>query len=428
MRVLIVGSGGREHALAWAIARSPLLTELHAAPGNPGMAELATIHDVGVMDSEGLSELAHRLEIDLAVVGPEAPLVAGVGDRLRAAGVTCFAPSADAAMIEGSKEFAKQVMNAAGVPTAHHESCDTIAAAQAAIAAMSGRVVVKADGLAAGKGVFVCSSAYEAEAAVRACLTDRRFGGAGSRVVIEERLEGPEVSLLALCDGDHVRPLAPARDYKRIGDGDRGPNTGGMGCVSPLPGLPAEAAEALVEQIHRPVIAELRRRGITFQGCLYAGLMMTEQGPSVLEFNARFGDPETQVILPRLEGDLLEALHATAEGRLADVELRSSPQACLTVVLAAAGYPEAPEQGAAIGGLARAADHPGVVVFHAGTGGSPGAVHVAGGRVLNVTGVGDDLDQARDRAYAAAAEISFDGMQMRTDIGLEAGVAAHRHG
>jgi phosphoribosylamine--glycine ligase len=427
MRVLIVGSGGREHALAWAIARSPLMTELHAAPGNPGIAELATVHDVGVMDAEGLAELAERLRIDLAVVGPEAPLVAGLGDRLRASGITSFAPSAEAALIEGSKEFAKQVMNAAGVPTARHEACDTIAAAQAAISAMEGRVVVKADGLAAGKGVFVCSSASEAEAAVRACLTDRRFGGAGSRVLIEERLEGSEVSLLALCDGEHVLALAPARDYKRIGDGDRGPNTGGMGCVSPLPGLHAEEVERLVDQIHRPVIAELQRRGVTFQGCLYAGLMMTEQGPRVLEFNARFGDPETQVIVPRLEGDLLEALLATAEGRLAEIDLHTAERACLTVVLAAAGYPEAPEQGAPIGGLARAADHDGVVVFHAGTGGSPGAVHVAGGRVLNVTATGDYLDQARDRAYAAAREISFDGMQMRRDIGLEAGLAAHRH-
>jgi phosphoribosylamine--glycine ligase len=427
MRVLIVGSGGREHALAWAIARSPLLTELHAAPGNPGMAELATVHDVGVMDPEGLVSLAERLKIDLAVVGPEAPLVAGLGDLLRNAGITSFAPTAEAAMIEGSKEFAKQVMAGAGVPTARHEACDTIAAAQAAIAAMEGQVVVKADGLAAGKGVFVCSSALEAEAAVRACLTDRRFGGAGSRVLIEERLEGPEVSLLALCDGDHVRALAPARDYKRIGDGDRGPNTGGMGCVSPVEGLPAGAAETLIEQIHRPVIGELRRRGITFQGCLYAGLMMTDGGPRVLEFNARFGDPEAQVILPRLDGDLLEALLATAQGRLADVQLETSPRACLTVVLAAAGYPDAPEQGAAISGLARAGDHEGVVVYHAGTSGSPGAVHVAGGRVLNVTATGDDLDQARERAYAATAEISFDGMQLRHDIGLEAGVTTHRH-
>jgi phosphoribosylamine--glycine ligase len=427
MRVLIVGSGGREHALAWAIARSPLLTELHAAPGNPGIAELATVHDVGVMDAEGLVELSERLGIDLAVVGPEAPLVAGLGDRLSAAGIASFAPSGEAAMIEGSKEFAKQVMIAAGVPTARHDACDTIAAAQAAIAASDGQVVVKADGLAAGKGVFVCSSALEAEAAVRACLTDRRFGGAGSRVLIEERLSGSEVSLLALCDGDHVRALAPARDYKRIGDGDRGPNTGGMGCVSPLEGLSAEATEALVDQIHRPVIAELRQRGITFQGCLYAGLMMTDDGPKVLEFNARFGDPETQVIVPRLDGDLLEALVATAEGRLAGVELHTSPRACLTVVMAAAGYPEAPEQGAAIGGLARAADHPGVVVFHAGTSGAPGAVKVAGGRVLNVTATGDDLDEARERAYAAADEITFDGMQMRRDIGLEAGLTAHRH-
>ena len=239
---------------------------------------------------------------------------------------------------------------------------------------------------------------------MRACLTDRRFGGAGSRVLIEERLSGSEVSLLALCDGDHVRALAPARDYKRIGDGDRGPNTGGMGCVSPLPrASPPRRSSAWSTRSTVRSSPSCGSAAITFQGCLYAGLMMTDDGPKVLEFNARFGDPETQVIVPRLDGDLLEALVATAEGRLAGVELHTSPRACLTVVMAAAGYPEAPEQGAAIGGLARAADHPGVVVFHAGTSGAPGAVKVAGGRVLNVTATGDDLDEARERAYAAAA-------------------------
>jgi len=417
MRVLVIGSGGREHALAWGLSRSPGLGELHAAPGNPGIAGLATCHDVAVDDLLGLTELATELRIDLAVIGPEAPLVAGLADRLEAAGITCFGPSAAAAAIEGSKAFAKEVMDAAGVPTASFAICDTPAAAQLAIAEAEGDVVIKADGLAAGKGVFVCESVAEAERAVKACLIDRRFGGAGARVLIEQRLSGPEVSLLALCDGERVLPLAPARDYKRALDGDRGPNTGGMGCISPVPGLDAATVEQVLETVHRPVIADLAGRGAPFRGCLYAGLMLTDDGPRVLEFNARWGDPETQVLVPRLRGDLLDALLRAATGRLAGAALEVAGEACATVVLAARGYPDAPESGAVIEGLDEAGAVEGVTVFHAGTAARDGDVVVAGGRVLNVSAVGSDLAGARDRAYRGAAEIAFDGMQLRHDIG-----------
>ena len=417
MRVLLVGSGGREHALAWGLDRSPGLGELHAAPGNPGIAAIATCHPVAADDLESLTSLAVSLAVDLVVIGPEVPLVAGLTDRLQAAGIVTFGPSQAAARLEGSKAFAKDVMAAAGVPTAAHSVCDTIAGAQLAIAESDGDVVIKADGLAAGKGVFVCGSVAEAEDAVRACLVDRRFGGAGGRVLIEQRLHGAEISMLALCSGSDVLPLAPARDYKRALDGDQGPNTGGMGCLSPVPGLDAAGVAEIVDLVHRPVIAELARRGIAFGGCLYAGLMMTDDGPRVLEFNTRWGDPETQVIVPRLTGDLLEALRQVAVGELGDASLSVSDEACVTVVLAARGYPDAPERGAVISGVERAGEHPGVTVFHAGTRSDDGVLRVAGGRVLNVSATGADLGDARRRAYEAAAEIEFDGVQMRSDIG-----------
>ncbi len=386
-------------------------------PGNPGIAEIATCHDVGVGDLAALTDLARSIRADLVVVGPEAPLVAGLADRLADAGVLCFGPVAAAALIEGSKAFAKEVMAAAGVPTAGFSICDTPAAAHLAIAEADGNVVIKADGLAAGKGVFVCSSVTEANDAVRACLVDRRFGGAGERVLIEERLEGAEVSVLALCDGETVLPLAPARDYKRALDGDRGPNTGGMGCISPVPGLDPSTVDEVVATVHRPVIAELARRGIVFRGCLYAGLMLTDHGPSVLEFNARWGDPETQALVPRLDGDLLDALRRCAEGTLHRASLDVSGQACASVVLAAGGYPDAPEQGAEITGVEQAARLTGATVFHAGTALEGGRLVVSGGRVLNVSAVGADLAEARDLAYRAAGLISFEGMQLRTDVG-----------
>jgi len=397
VRVLIVGSGGREHALAWKLSQSPMLEELHAAPGNPGIAALGTCHPVRAEDGEGLLELARALEIDLAVIGPEAPLVAGVADELRHAGVTAFGPSAGAARIEGSKSFAKDVLAAAGVPTA------------AELPDARPPCVIKADGLAAGKGVFVCRTQTEVEEGLRGASE------LGEYVVIEELLEGPELSVFALTDGRHALPLAAARDFKRIGDGDTGPNTGGMGAFSPVPPFGRRDIEELVDQVHRPVLDELARRGTPFIGLLYAGLMLTDDGPRVLEFNCRFGDPETQAILPRIDGDLLAALAAAAAGDLGDVALATSAQAAVTVVVAAGNYPEAGDTGSPITGIEQA-EALGAVVFQAGTAHRDGALVTSGGRILNVTGVGNDLEQARALAYEGAAAISFRGARYRRDI------------
>ena len=405
MDVLIVGGGGREHALAWRLAQSPGLGELHAAPGNPGIARLGTCHAVAADDTGALVALSRRLAVDLVVIGPEAPLVAGLGDELRVAGVAAFGPSADAARIEGSKSFAKDVLRAAGVPTAEE------------LAAPKAPCVVKADGLAAGKGVFVCETEAElAEALPRA-------EALGGRVVIEELLEGREVSLFALCDGERALMLAPAQDFKRLLDDDRGPNTGGMGSYSPVPWLEAGEAEALTEHVHLPVLRELAARGSPFHGLLYAGLMLTEEGPRVLEFNCRFGDPETQAILPRLEGDLLGALAAVAQGSLAGVELAAGPESAVTVVLAAAGYPDAPESGAPIVGLDEA-EAAGGLVFHAGTAVRSGELVATGGRVLAVTALGESVGEARERAYRAVEQIELPGVQYRQDIAL---AAVHAH-
>jgi phosphoribosylamine--glycine ligase len=397
VRVLIVGSGGREHALAWKLSQSPLLEELHAAPGNPGIAALGPCHPVRAEDGEGLLELAQALEIDLAVIGPEAPLVAGVADELRHAGVATFGPSAGAARIEGSKSFAKDVLAAAGVPTA------------AELPDARPPCVIKADGLAAGKGVFVCRTQAEVEEGLRGASE------LGEYVVIEELLEGPELSVFALTDGRGALPLAAARDHKRVGDGDTGPNTGGMGAFSPVPPFDRRDVEELVEQVHRPVLDELARRGTPFMGLLYAGLMLTGEGPRVLEFNCRFGDPETQAILPRIDGDLLGALAAAAGGDLGDVALATSAQAAVTVVLAAGNYPEAGDTGSPITGIEQA-EALGALVFQAGTARRDGKLVTSGGRILNVTGVGDDLEQARALAYEGAAAISFPGARYRRDI------------
>lgn len=396
MQVVLVGSGAREHALAWRLAQSPGLTELHAAPGNPGIAALGRCHPVRAEDGEGLLSLAVTLEADLIVVGPEAPLVAGVGDELRMNGFPVFGPSADAARIEGSKSFAKEIMRAAGVPTA-----ETMSVARAPC-------VVKADGLASGKGVFVCRTADEVDDALRAVTA---FGG---EFVIEELLEGEEVSLFAVTDGRRVVPVGAAQDFKRIGDGDTGPNTGGMGAYSPVPWL--DDVDALVEQIHQPVVEELARRGSPFVGCLYAGLMITAGGPKVLEFNARFGDPETQVLLPRLQGDLLQLLFACAVGDVAGSSTVMSDEAAVTVVLAAPDYPARSDYaGAPIEGIA-AAEETGALVFHGGTAVRDGMVVTNGGRILSVTATGATVGDARDRAYAAVDLISFDGAQYRRDI------------
>jgi phosphoribosylamine---glycine ligase len=400
VRVLVVGSGGREHALAWKLSQSPRLDSLHAAPGNPGIARLGECHPVRAEDAEGLLALCRELEIDLVVVGPEAPLVAGLADTLRHAGVAVFGPSRAAAMIEGSKRFAKEVLEATGVPTAGR------------LAVARPPCVVKADGLAAGKGVFICRTQDELERGLRAARA------LGEELLIEELLEGEEASLFVLTDGYEAIPLAPAQDFKRVGDGDTGPNTGGMGAYSPVPGLGEADIEELVDTVHRPVIAELARRGAPFAGLLYAGLMLTDNGPRVLEFNCRFGDPETQSILPRLEGDLLEALAGAAAGSL-HAELTATERAAVTVVLAAGDYPEEGDRGTPIEGV-EDAEASGALVFHAGTARQGGQLVTNGGRILDVTAVGSDLLEARTAAYEALDRISFARMRCRRDIGLAA--------
>ena len=391
-----MGSGAREHALAWQLARSPSLTALHAAPGNPGIASLGDCHPVRADDGEGLLDLARVLAADLVVIGPEAPLVAGVSDRLRHAGFAVFGPSAAAARIEGSKAFAKEVLEAAGVPTA------------ATLPAARPPCVVKADGLAAGKGVFICRTEEEVESGLRAAA------GFGGTVVVEELLEGREVSLFALCDGRTAVPLGAAQDFKRAFDGDEGPNTGGMGAYSPVPWLP-DAAE-LVARVHQPVLNELARRGTPFVGCLFAGLMVTADGPRVLEFNARFGDPETQVLMPRLEGDLVAALAGAAAGAVDGAAVREAEHAAVTVVLAGPDYPARSHYGgAAIGGL-EAAGAAGALVFHGGTAMHDGALVTNGGRILSVTGLGPTVANARSRAYDAVSLVAFEGARFRRDI------------
>ena len=400
MRVLLVGSGAREHALAWRLAQSPTLTELHAAPGNPGIARLGHCHPVRADDRDGLLGLAVTLSADLAVIGPEAPLVAGVADELRHAGIAVFGPSAAAARIEGSKRFAKEVLNAVGVAT------------PATLPVARPPCVIKADGLAAGKGVFVCRTAEEVDDALR------KTTGLGGPLVIEELLEGREVSLFAICDGTQAVPLGAARDFKRALDGDLGPNTGGMGAYSPVPWL--ESPDELVARIHQPVVLELARRGTPFVGCLFAGLMLTHEGVRVLEFNARLGDPETQALLPRLEGDLLDALAAAASGRAVDT-LREGSDAAVTVVLAGPEYPERSDYaGAPIDGIAEA-EAAGALVFHGGTAMRDGRLVTNGGRILSVTAVAPELEQARRQAYEAVERVSFEGVRVRRDIAAVAG-------
>ena len=410
MKILLVGSGGREHALALGLKADKNCTELHAAPGNPGIASLATLHPIAITDNNAICELAKKLAVDLVVVGPEVPLVNGVADVLRDAGFAVFGPSKAAAQLEGSKDFAKGVMRDAGVPTARSCTCTEQSEIEAALDAFGAPYVVKDDGLAAGKGVVVTNDRHIALEHALAC----------SRVVIEEYLKGPEISLFGISDGRNILPMQPAQDFKRAYDNDEGPNTGGMGAYSPLPWAPDDIVEETYEKVLAPMIAEMAARGTPFVGLLYAGLALTDDGIRVIEFNARFGDPETQVLIPRLVTPLASLLFKAATDSLDDEVLQWRDQSAVTVVLAAQGYPESPKTGAVISAIPTIDN---AQIFHAGTSQSGDSLLSTGGRVLTVTGTGADLTEARDRAYRAISQIELEGSFYRSDIALNASVA-----
>jgi phosphoribosylamine--glycine ligase len=410
MKILLVGSGGREHALALGLQADPSCTELHCAPGNPGIAEIATLHSLAITDNNAIVELAKKLAVDLVVIGPEVPLVNGVADALRAAGLAVFGPSKAAAQLEGSKDFAKGVMRDAGVPTARSFTCETQAEIESALDSFGAPYVVKDDGLAAGKGVVVTDDRAKALEHALAC----------KRVVIEEFLNGPEISLFGISDGRNILPMQPAQDFKRAYDRDEGPNTGGMGAYSPLPWAPDEIVEETYEKVLAPMIAEMAARGTPFVGLLYAGLALTDHGLRVIEFNARFGDPETQVLIPRLATPLATLLYKAATDSLDDVVLNWRDESAVTVVLAAQGYPESPKTNVVISNIPAIAK---TQVFHAGTTQSANSLVSSGGRVLTVTGLGSDLTEARDRAYRAISQIELEGSYYRSDIALNASVA-----
>ncbi|MBI0434351.1 phosphoribosylamine--glycine ligase [Roseomonas sp. KE0001] len=421
MKVLLVGGGGREHALAWALSGSGLLSRLWVAPGNAGIAEIAECVAIGAEDVAGLVAFATAQAVDLVVVGPEAPLTLGLADACAAAGLRCFGPSAAAARLEGSKAFTREVATAAGVPGAEWARFTDPAAARAYIREKGAPIVVKADGLAAGKGVVVAASVEEAERAVAEIMEDRVHGAAGAEILVEECLVGQEVSFFALCDGTTALPMAAAQDHKRVGEGDTGPNTGGMGAYSPPPAFTPEIEAEVMARIIRPTLAEMTRRGTPFCGVLFAGLMLTDGGPRLIEFNVRFGDPECQVLMMRLQSDLLAALLAACDGELDRFTLRWSREAAMVVVMAARGYPGAYAKGSVIEGLEAAAQVPGAQIFHAGTArAEDGSLIATGGRVLGVAGSGASLRAARDAAYAAVDAVRWPGGFCRRDIGWRA--------
>ncbi len=422
MKILVVGSGGREHALAWKLAAESGVREVLCAPGNAGIASVARLAPVSAGDPDALAALAARESVDLTVVGPELPLDRGVADLFTSRGLRVFGPSRAAARLECSKVFAKAFMARHGIPTARYRVCETAEDAHALVASgeLGFPVVVKADGLAAGKGVVVAPDRAAADEAVRAAMEERRFGAAGSRLVIEECLTGPEVSYFALCDGARALPLTSAQDHKRIFDDDRGPNTGGMGAFAPSPLVDAAMAERIMRDIVRPVLDGLRDEGHEYRGFLYAGLMLTADGPKVIEFNVRFGDPEAQVVVPMIAGELAPLLAAAADGALGDARVAFRPERHVGVVLASKGYPGSSSSGVPIAGLERAAALRDVLVFHAGTAADGGAVVTAGGRVLTIVGRAATFREAIDRAYDGVAQVRFEGMQFRRDIGKKA--------
>ncbi|SEG75469.1 phosphoribosylamine--glycine ligase [Paenibacillus sp. UNC499MF] len=417
MRILVIGRGGREHAIVWSLRKSPKVTALFCAPGNGGIAELAECVPITEFQFAEIAEFVRQNAIDLVVVGPDDPLYEGIVDYLEEHGIRAYGPNRAAAEIEGSKVFMKHLLKKYEIPTAAYEAFEDYEAALAYLRKLGAPIVIKADGLAAGKGVIVASTLEEAEKALKEIMVEKQFGASGNRVVIEEFLQGQEMSLLAFVDGNVVKPMVPSQDHKPVFDGDKGPNTGGMGTYSPVPHIPQEIVQQALDTIVKPAAEAMVKEGRPFRGVLYAGLMITADGPKTIEFNARFGDPETQVILPRLKTDLLEIILATLEGRLADLDIEWSEEAAVCVILASGGYPGSYPKGLPIEGLDAAG---GALVFHAGTALEDGRLVTSGGRVLGVTALGRDIADAREKAYAAADRISFEGKQNRTDIALKA--------
>ncbi|MFQ6131516.1 MAG: phosphoribosylamine--glycine ligase [Armatimonadota bacterium] len=420
MKVLVVGSGGREHTLVWKLAQSPQIGKLFCAPGNAGISESAECVDIGAESIPELADFAERRKIDLTVVGPERPLIAGIVDEFEKRGLRCFGPRSEAAILEGSKAFTDELLAKYGIPSADFEAFDDPDQAKAYVRDKGAPIVIKADGDAAGKGVVVAQTVEQAEQAIHETMVDRIHGEAGKRLVVEECLVGQECSIKVFSDGEDIVPMVPSQDYKRAFDDDQGPNTGGMGCYSPVPAVDEALFDQILERLIRPTIQAMAAEGRPYRGVLYGGLMLTEEGPKLLEYNCRFGDPETQVVLPRLESDLLDLLLATVEGRLAEATARWRTDACVCVVLASGGYPGSYEKGRPIHGLERAAQMEDVVVFHAGTAREDGQLVTAGGRVLGVTALGDGFESAVGRVYQAVGEIEFEDVHYRRDIARRA--------